>query len=58
VYSIYKNDFNVELCKTKQLKEYNLLGIRDQAKRRGMDEEQFVVSPSDIFESKYLKNSR
>lgn len=55
VYSIYKNDFNIELCKTKQLKEYNLLGIRDQAKRRGMDEEQFVVSPSDIFESKYLK---
>jgi hypothetical protein len=23
-----------------------------------MNEEQFVVSPSDIFESKYLKNSR
>lgn len=55
VYNIYKNDFNIELCKTKQLKEYNLLGIKNVAKDRGMDIEQYVVSPSDIYESKILK---
>lgn len=55
VYSIYKNDFNIELCKTKQLKEYNLLGIKNVAKDRGMNIEQYVVSPSDIYESKILK---
>lgn len=58
VYSIYKNDFNIELCKIKQLKEYNLLGLNNQIKVRGMDKEQFVVSPSDLFESKYLNITR
>lgn len=49
VYEIYKKQFGIEICKPKKLKEYNTLGIRDVAKNRGMNLNQLVVAPSDLF---------
>lgn len=55
VYEIYKTQLNVELCKPNKLSSYNLLGIKDIAKRRKMNLEQYVVAPSDLYDSKLLK---
>lgn len=52
VYLIYKDQFGIELCKPKKLKEYNLFGIEDKARKRGMSLEQLVVAPSDILNTK------
>ena len=49
VWLIYKEQFGVELCKPKRIKEYNLAGIRNHLIKRGMDENQLVVAPSDLL---------
>lgn len=51
VYTIYKNDFGIELCKPKQIKEYNIFGIENKAKNRGMNINQYVVSPYDLYKA-------
>lgn len=55
VYTIYSEQFGIELCKPKQLKCYNTLGLQNHITRRGMSTTQYVVAPSDLFKSKYLK---
>ena len=49
VWLIYKEQFGIELCKPRKIKEYNLLGIRKHLVRRGMKEDQLVVAPSDLI---------
>ena len=49
VWLIYKEQFGVELCKPRKIKEYNLLGIRKHLVRRGMNENQLVVAPSNLL---------
>ena len=49
VWLIYKEQFGIELCKPKRIKEYNLTGIRKHLIKRGMDENQLVVAPSDLL---------
>ena len=49
VWLIYKEQFGVELCKPRKIKEYNLVGIRKHLTRRGMNENQLVVAPSDLL---------
>ncbi len=49
VWLIYKEQFGIELCKPRKIKEYNLLGIRKRLVRRGMDENQLVVAPADLL---------
>lgn len=55
VYTIYLDQFGIELCEPKQMSEYNLVGLKDHMIRRNMSESQYVVAPSDLFHSKYLK---
>lgn len=56
VYTIYLEQFNIKLCDMNPIKDYNLLGIEDVMTNRGMNKNQLVVSPSDIYNSKYLKS--
>lgn len=49
VWVIYKEQFGMELCKPRKIKDYNILGIRKHLLRRGMDENQLVVAPSDLM---------
>lgn len=49
VWLIYKEQFGVELCKPRKIKEYNLVGIRKHLIRRGMNENQLVVAPCDLL---------
>jgi hypothetical protein len=53
VYLIYKEQFNIELCKPKQIKEYNILGLGNLLKNRNMSLDSYVVAPYDIFKTKY-----
>ena len=54
VYTIYKEQFGVELCAMRQIKDYNIFGIAKTMKARGMDVNQYVVAPSDLFNSPKL----
>lgn len=55
VYTIYLEQFGIQLCTPKQVNQYNTLGLDEHMVRRGINPEQCVVAPSDLFESKYLK---
>ena len=54
VYLIYKEQFGIELCKPKKIKNYHLFGLSKIIKRRGINLNQLVIAPSDIINSKYL----
>jgi hypothetical protein len=56
VYTIYLEQFGLQLCKPKQIKEYNTLGLKSHMNRRHMSATQYVVSPDDLFTSKHLKS--
>ena len=63
VYVVYKEQFGVELCKPKKVKDY-LYGLdniypklKKEMKRRGITLEQDVVAPVDIFNSEYLEST-
>jgi len=51
VYEIYKNELGIELCKPRQIKEYNIWGCKSLMQKRHMNENQYVVAPSDIYYS-------
>ena len=53
VYLIYKEQFNIELCKPKQIKEYNILGLGNLLKNRNMSSDSYVVAPSDLLYTKH-----
>lgn len=55
VYTIYLEQFGVKLCEPKQMNEYNLLGLESHMLKRSMSSTQYVVAPSDLYHSKYLK---
>ncbi len=57
VYEIYKNQFGIELCKPRKVKDYHIFGMKKLLKRRHINPNQLVVSPSDIANSKYVKVS-
>ena len=54
VYTIYKEQFGIELCELKPIKSYNILGLKDVMTNRNMKENQVVVAPSDLFNSDKL----
>lgn len=54
IYDIYKNQFNVELCVPHKINDYTLIGVESIMKKRGIQPTQLVVSPSDLYSSKYL----
>lgn len=49
VWLIYKEQFGIELCKPRKIKEYNLVGLKKHLVRRGMNVDQLVVAPSDLL---------
>lgn len=49
IYDIYKNQFNIELCKPRKVKEYQTEGMEKQMRKRGITQEQLVVAPSDLI---------
>lgn len=55
VYVIYKEQFGVELCKPRPVSDYNTLGLDGELKKRGIDTNQLVVAPSDLYDSDKLK---
>jgi len=56
IYHIYKTQFNIELCKYRKVSDYNLIGIKYKMKKRGIKEDQLVVAPIDIYNSKKAHN--
>lgn len=53
VYLIYKDQFDIELCEPKQIKDYNIFGLGNLIKNRDMSLDSYVVAPSDIFKTKH-----
>ena len=53
VYLIYKEQFNIELCKPKQMKEYRTFGLDFLLKKRNMSLDSYVVAPSDLLYTKH-----
>ena len=49
VWLIYKEQFGIELCKPRKIKDYRLAGIKKHLVRRGMNEDQLVVAPCDLI---------
>jgi hypothetical protein len=62
IYDIYKNQLGIELCETKKVEEYLILGtdklpeIKKAMEKRGITQNQYAVAPVDIFESDYLED--
>ena len=56
IYYIYKTQFNIELCKYRKVSDYNLVGLKSKLKKRGIDVNQLVVAPVDIYNSKKAHN--
>ena len=55
VWVIYKDQFGIELCSPRPVSSYNLAGVSDIMKRRGIERKQKVVAPSDLWKTK-VKN--
>ncbi len=55
VWMIYKEQFGIELCSPKPLSSYNTFGLSKIMKKRGIKSTSLFVAPSDLLESKYLK---
>ncbi len=51
IHHIYKTQLGIELCKYRKVSSYNLTGLKKKLKQRGINLDQEVVAPSDIFES-------
>lgn len=49
VYTIYKDQFNYELCKPRKIKDYHTLGLSKMMRKRGMSPNQYVVAPCDLL---------
>jgi hypothetical protein len=58
VHYIYKTQLNINLCKYNQVKDYNLLGLKNIMNKRNINQNQLVVAPSDILESKFLTEAK
>ena len=55
VYDIYKYQLGIELCTPRPMKDYNILGMKKYMKRRGMNPDDLVVAPIDLYNSDKLK---
>ena len=54
VYVIYRDQFGIELCTPKPLRDHHTLGLRWLLKRRGINLDELVVTPADLYKD-YLK---
>ena len=56
IYHIYKTQFNIELCEYRKVSDYDLVGLKSKLKKRGINVNQLVVAPIDIYNSKKAHN--
>ncbi len=49
VYTIYKEQFGIELCKPKKVSSYHIFGLGKILKKRHINPNQLVVAPSDLL---------
>ena len=56
IYHIYKTQFNIELCEYRKVSDYNLVGLKSKLKKRGINVNQLVVAPIDIYNSNKAHN--
>lgn len=54
VYDIYKRQFDVELCKPRPVSDYVISGLDKILTKRGINKNQLVVAPSDLYDSELL----
>lgn len=54
VYDIYKRLLGVELCKPRPVRDYAICGLDKVLTKRGIDKDQLVVAPGDLYESTQL----
>lgn len=55
IYVIYKEQFGIKLCEPRPIKSFDIAGMEKTMKKRGMDAGQYVVAPSDLFDSDLLE---
>lgn len=51
VYDIYLYQQGIKLCEPKPMKSYNTLGMKRKMRQHGMNPDDLVVAPSDLFYS-------
>lgn len=56
IHHIYKSQFHVELCKYRTVSDYHITGLKKKLKQRGINLDQKVVAPIDIYNSKKTHN--
>ena len=49
VYLIYKDQFHRKLCEPRPLRDYHVFGLRWLIRKRGIDLDQPVVTPADLY---------
>lgn len=49
IYYIYKDQFGIELCTPRPVKDYHIEGLNKILTKRGIDINQLVVAPSDLY---------
>lgn len=54
VYDIYKRQLGVELCEPRPVSNYVISGLGKILTKRGIDKNQRVVAPSDLYDSELL----
>lgn len=54
VYDIYKRQLGVELCEPRPVSDYAISGLDKVLTKRGIDKNQLVVAPSDLYDSELL----
>ena len=56
LHNIYQKQFGIELCKYRKVSDYHLTGLKDKLRQRGINLNQEVVAPVDIYNSKQAHN--
>ena len=56
IHHIYLKQFGVELCKYRKVSSYHIIGLKKKLIQRGINLEQKVVAPIDIYDSDKAKN--
>lgn len=58
VYDIYKDQFNIQICRPRPLSDYHTLGMEKEIKRRGMTPNQLMIAPSDLLNADCFETIR
>ena len=54
IHHIYQTQFGIELCKYKKVSDYHLTGLKNKLRQRGINLNQKVVAPIDVYNSKQV----